>query len=339
MRKMFLLVALLAVFALPMVVSAQKTDAPGGLDPNGTPIWGSVTVLSPFVLDPYVATVGIGGSVDISASGVGDGCLGFTDALPSFVFNLNAATPSLTFGLVANNDATLVISTPDGAYLCDDDSGGSLNPLITVTNAAQGAYAVWGGVYSQDFTLAYLFISETSGSLTDIVTAGFGSFVGTSGGIVDPGTPSGDLTLDASLTPNYGATDLAPGFTPDRFSVSVVSGNAEGSTVDVSTENPGGDFACRGYATIAPDFVVNWAGGGANLRIFYVAEEDSTLIVQKPDGTFACNDDFSSLNPLVDIANPQAGAYIVWVGSYAEGNNAEGTLYVTENMALDPSGV
>jgi hypothetical protein len=338
MRKVFLLAALLLVLALPFTASAQKADNPGGLDPNGTPIWGNVTILAPFVIDPYVATIGIGGTVDVSTSGVGDGCLGFTDALPSFIFNLNGTTPALTFALLADEDATLVVSKPDGTYSCDDDSGGSLNPLLTISNATAGAYAIWAGRYSQDTGLAYLFISETSVSLTDMVTDAFGAMVGSTGSTGSTDSPATDR-LDASFMPNYGSADLASGFTPDPFSVAVVSGNAEGSTVDVSALNISGDFSCRGYATVSPDFIVNWGGGAGALRIFYEADADSTLIIQQPDGSFVCNDDFSGLDPLVDIATPQAGEYVIWVGSYVEGNNAAGTLYVTQNMTLDQNGV
>jgi hypothetical protein len=333
MRKVFLLAALLTVLALPMTVFAQSE-----LDPTVTPTWGSVTLLPPFLLDPYVATVGIGGTLDVSAANVGSGCLGFTDAAPAFVLNITGAAAGLTFALVSEQDTTIIVATPDGQFLCDDDSGGSLNPLVRVENAAAGAYTVWGGTYSQSSSLGYLVVSEAGGSLSDLVTTAFGSLIGfTSSGGGGGFSSAAGSELDANVPANYGSLDLASGFSPSPSTIDVVSGAAEGSQVDVSLLNPDGEFNCRGYATISPDFSINWTGGGDLLRIFFAAEGDATLIVRTPDGSFVCNDDFDGLDPLVDIASPAAGEYDVWVGTYFQGENSAGTLYITESSSATPS--
>jgi hypothetical protein len=54
-------------------------------------------------------------------------------------------------------------------------------------------------------------------------------------------------------------------------------------------------------------------------------------VVHAPDGNWYCNDDFSGTNdPYIHIAGPSAGTFSIWVGSYDQGLNPQGLLYVTE---------
>jgi hypothetical protein len=67
------------------------------------------------------------------------------------------------------------------------------------------------------------------------------------------------------------------------------------------------------------------------------ADQDITLAIRKPDGTFLCNDDSEGLNPMVEGAFA-AGSYDVYVGSYAtEGQFAAYRLGVSANQATVPS--
>lgn len=139
----------------------------------------------------------------------------------------------------------------------------------------------------------------------------------------------GGETLNWSGEPNYGSMELRAGFVPDPQTVPVVSGGP----VDVNAQNLGSDF-CRGYASSPPDYRLHWSGSSSNLRIFFVAagSEDTTLIVNDPQGRWRCNDDspYGGLNPLVDVAGPPEGQYDIWVGSYVSGQYIDGTLYFTE---------
>lgn len=134
-----------------------------------------------------------------------------------------------------------------------------------------------------------------------------------------------DGRLDVARPPFYGSVALAPGFGPDPYSVDVVSGG------EVAASYLGG--SCVGHAAVAPDYRLNWAGGGQELRIFFEADDggDATLLVNLPDGSWACNDDsaIGVRDPLLVLATPAAGQYDIWVGSYVAGTFVGGTLRLT----------
>jgi hypothetical protein len=137
--------------------------------------------------------------------------------------------------------------------------------------------------------------------------------------------------LDPQLASNYGSTDLTAGFSPDPFSVDIVSGGP----IDVSYL--GND--CRGSATPSSDYDVTYTAGAQSLlRFYFVAETaDTTLIINAPDGSWHCNDDApGTIDPMVDFPNPDGGRYDIWIGSYESGTENAGTLYVTELESNSP---
>ena len=138
-------------------------------------------------------------------------------------------------------------------------------------------------------------------------------------------TPAPD-ELDWTLPPNYGSVDLVSGFTPDPHEQAITSGGP------IDASHVGGD--CRGFATAAPDFDVRYEAGTLTLlRFYFVADtaDDTTLIINAPDGKWYCNDDApGTIDPMIDFANPASGLYDVWVGSYDAGTTIEGVLHVTE---------
>jgi hypothetical protein len=90
--------------------------------------------------------------------------------------------------------------------------------------------------------------------------------------------------------------------------------------------------SCRGYATRAADLQLNWSG--EPLRILFEADQtgkDTVLIVNDYTGNWICNDDFSGLNPLLDLPARSGGGEIdIWVASYSQSDNVNGVLYITE---------
>lgn len=138
--------------------------------------------------------------------------------------------------------------------------------------------------------------------------------------------------LDYRLQPNFGSEDLTSGFTPDPFSVEVTSGGP------IDASYLGGD--CRGFATAAPDFDVTYTAGDLSLlRFYFVADaaDDTTLLINAPDGSWHCNDDApGTIDPQFDFQDPDSGLYDIWIGSYQSGAGISGTLYVTELESNGP---
>jgi hypothetical protein len=149
----------------------------------------------------------------------------------------------------------------------------------------------------------------------------------------DEESPAADADeLDYTLASNFGSTDLTAGFSPDPFSVDMVSGGP----IDVSYLGE----ECAGFATAASDYDVTYEAGDQDLlRFYFVADEavDTTIIVNAPDESWHCNDDApGTIDPMIDFENPESGRYDIWIGSYDEGAENAGTLYVTELESNSP---
>ena len=132
--------------------------------------------------------------------------------------------------------------------------------------------------------------------------------------------------LDYAADPDFGTVVLQAGFTLDP-NVSEIS--SFGGVVDASYL--GGD--CVGYADRAPDVRLMWSGTSDELRIFFTedAGEDASLVMNLPDATWVCNDDYAgSLDPVIVLKNPPEGQYDIWIGSYQPNQFISGTLSVTE---------
>ncbi len=145
-------------------------------------------------------------------------------------------------------------------------------------------------------------------------------------------------TLDFSKTSNYGSVELAAGFNPDPFTK---TGIRSGGSVDASYL-PG----CNGHASSAPDFEVKYTSGQVFtlLRFYFVpdtAGADTTLIINQPNSTYVCDDDYNfpdNRNPEVNIDPAASGTYDIWIGNYSSDQStfATGTLYVTQLQANHP---
>lgn len=122
---------------------------------------------------------------------------------------------------------------------------------------------------------------------------------------------------------------LADGFTAPH----IVEGRAGGAT-DASSLGEG----CIGNISEDPDHVLTLAAAMSGLRVYAKADEDITLVIQKPDGSYICNDDMEELNPLVTMPSFPAGTYKIWVGSYStEDGGAAYKLAFSTDAAAVPS--
>lgn len=137
--------------------------------------------------------------------------------------------------------------------------------------------------------------------------------------------------LTGGSASNFGRRQLNGGFMPDPSTVAITSGgNLDASTLGLA---PG----CRGFVTRQPDFILDYRNAASFLRLYAVGAGDTTLVVNDGAGRWHCNDDsWGGTNPTIDIQNPPAGQYDIWVGSYRAGENIRTTLNITELRSNHP---
>lgn len=139
---------------------------------------------------------------------------------------------------------------------------------------------------------------------------------------------------DPSAPPLLGSRELASGFTPDPFTLTV----SAGGPIDVEKSRlPSG---CTGFITERPTLQIHYQAG--RFPLIFATEEsdgDTVLVVNGPDASWHCNDDSENFDVDSEIAfsAPTTGYYDVWVGTFMPGA-ATVTLLVTEQIPEMESG-
>ncbi|MEM1413903.1 MAG: hypothetical protein AAGH15_03340 [Myxococcota bacterium] len=299
--------------AVPPVASPGATPQPIAPEPVAPAApesnFGTLTLAAGFTPDPHTASGTSGGTVE--AKTLNGACLGWVSERPDHLLELSTDFP--TFRLMVNAgtvDTTLVVQRPDGSYLCNDDGEG-INPIVT-GSFNPGTHKVWVGSYERGQNAEYVLgLSE----LNQVVPS---SLAGPAGSNVAAAGPS-----------NFGTVALAPGFVPDPH---VVNGTSGGSR-DASTLGEG----CTGQISATPDHVLAASGDFPTLRILVSAgANDTTLVVENPDGTYLCNDDGVGSDPLIEAPLP-AGNYKVWVGTVGSDANFPYRLGFSELASTTPA--
>ena len=151
--------------AQPTQPSGGGGAATGGLDFTQEPNFGTVDLASGFMPDPLADIVVSGGTVDVFAQNIGNGCTGYTTSAPDLRINCSGTTSNLRIFFVADNpsdDTTLIVNDPFGAWHCNDDFSG-WNPLVDLPNLSDGQIDIWIGSYaSGEFVGGTLYITELS---------------------------------------------------------------------------------------------------------------------------------------------------------------------------------
>jgi hypothetical protein len=148
-----------AVAAAAIVLSAGVAAAQNW---QGTPTYGSIQLRSGFQPDPHNVNLVAGGPLN-ARSTLGNNCPGFIAENPDFDLYWTAGSGSLPLVISADSqtDTTLVVRTPSGQWLCEDDGGHSgMNPGMRIDNPQSGLYDIWVGTYSGGTAQATLSISE-----------------------------------------------------------------------------------------------------------------------------------------------------------------------------------
>ena len=97
-----------------------------------------LAALSP---ESYRIEIAAGGK--INASDCISRASGYVSESPDL--DLRGRASRLYFNVEAEGDTTLLVNTPEGEWLYDDDSGPGLDPEIVVRNPEPGIYSVWVG--------------------------------------------------------------------------------------------------------------------------------------------------------------------------------------------------
>jgi len=134
------------------IISDSAADGP---DVGATPNYGDIELTSGFSPDPYTHSATAGGSYDTAEMGYG----GFVSIAPDFDLYYTPGTYNLTIKAESSEDTILLINTPGGEWLYNDDFEG-LNPGITIDTPEDGLYNIWIGSYGSENVDATLIITE-----------------------------------------------------------------------------------------------------------------------------------------------------------------------------------
>lgn len=250
------------------------------------------------------------------------GCNGFVDAAaPTAVVAYEGdgqgtlVLSALPADAMVALDLVLLVHTPGGAWLCNDDYVGS-DPVVVAEGAQEGDYAVWVGTFAGSARM-----SANAATLTLSETAP-----------PPPEMDMGDMGMMGGMPYSEGTLVTYVTLQPDaRPSVRLVAADeAAEATTDVLPEggNPVRGEVCSGYVSAAPTATVELTGTGPLGVTARPADEaafsDLVLLVQTPSGMWYCSDDAQGLNPgvqfgsLQDPTGAETGTYRVWVGTFGD---------------------
>lgn len=309
-----------------------------GIDLNGEPFSGEIFLgggeerwLNPTLIS---ALGGTSEGPGVDASPLGQGCSFFIPLRPDVVINWEGQedVDALRFFFLSMGDPGLVLVTPSGQVLCNDDLNPLvLDPYIEVKNPEPGRYAAFLGSYEGE--------------------AVYPGFLTVTSHDVNPATM--DLTqlfprhVDPRGIPQLLSLDLL-----DLVSSNVAEpegGQISSATLPFTGEYTGGgeigafnldqpNDLCTGFISAAPTFRFEWTGDADQLVMYFESNVDTTLVVRAPDGTFYCDDDFhgsENINPWLNFAVDK-GLYHVWVGSFSPDVQASGKLTITNDANAQP---
>ena len=142
-------------------------------------------------------------------------------------------------------------------------------------------------------------------------------------------TPTATTSPAAEAQSAFITINPEHGFPLDPFLISLQGGGPVAAST-LAAE-------CTGYIPAHPTVIVDFKGKADLLRTFFYSDGDTTLVVQTPAGAYLCGDDMNQLilDPTVEITEPAAGRYAVWVGSKVATDLIPGFLAFTTRSDMD----
>lgn len=219
---------------------------------------------------------------------------------PDAVVSLSGQESALSLYAMSDVvDLTIAVLTPDGRWLCNDDTFG-LNPAVTARPASAGDYLVFVGAYSQG----------SRGNFELFASVG------------EPQWGEASASFDAM--PRIGYSHVETRLGGQRQTI------ASGPIVATDNAQLLGVSGCYGHIGIdAPDTVLTLDSTTDALSIYAMSDTDLVIAVRGPDGQILCDDDTFGLNPAVTFRPGQAGDYQVFVGAYSQGAQGSFELFAT----------
>jgi hypothetical protein len=284
-----------------------------------------------FPLDPTFVSVNGGGEVD--ARLLSNKCSGYIHRQPVVTVNWSGEADMARIFYTSNGDPTLVVLTPKGELLCNDNANAQLrDPVVEIAKPAAGQYRIWVGSAAKNQLIPGVLVLTTKPNV-DLGTFDLGKLIQRPL-IPQKIEPSAPVTLTAQVQALADrALKTAPALKPGAD-----------ITVDVTAEGiiplfkipAAANNGCAGLVTGAPSYAFNWSGAAENLHVAFEGDGDSTLMVVNPEKKLVlCNDDAQagSVNPAIDIKEPADGTYLVYVGRVSPEKPVKGTLTVAEAPA------
>jgi hypothetical protein len=284
-----------------------------------------------FPLDPMIVSVNGGGEVD--ARLLSNKCSGYIHRQPVVTVNWSGEADMARVFYVSDGDPTLVVLTPKGELLCNDNAHAQLlDPFVEIAKPVAGQYRIWVGSAAKNQLIPGVLVLTTKPGV-NLGTFELGKLIKRPL-IPQTITPTTPMTLTAQVQA------LADKLVKDEPTL----GPGAKVSVDVTAEGivplfkipAASDKGCAGLVTGAPSYAFVWSGAAKNLHIAFEGDADSTLMVVSPGNKLVlCNDDAQagSIHPAIDIPEPAEGAYLVYVGRINPEKAVKGTLTVTEAPA------
>ena len=129
------------------IIALILSSATSAQEVTQNPSFGSTSLDAGFRPDPYTVNLRSGGNID--AKDLGGDCAGWIVDAPDYRLIYKAGALPLIITVESDVDTTLIINTPNGNWLCDDDGGGDLDPRVKLSKPQSGQYDIWVGTYNK----------------------------------------------------------------------------------------------------------------------------------------------------------------------------------------------